>query len=391
MKRCYVMCTRPQRRQWSLRRQRQQQVLLLHAIIITLTLTTVNVVINSKAITSYHILSLQHITSPGSHHRFRNYPTTGVRPNIRSVVENTVSTTITTSTVVHYSRHNSRQDISNDDDDDDSVSSSSFVDTAILRHRMYPIQMKALEQVFERSPSYTSITYPLTHTASTKTTATRTTTTTAMQFIELCLHCLLLNDEPYPDAGIRFLLRVSTPQWKQQIVQSIGYNHNNNNSDNHQKKNTIHSRSEDDVHIVSAISSTITQRNNQFGILVGEGERYTISFPTEPLEYEHCSDTHDVSSSSSSLSSYMTTGTATTWMECQLRDYETNELLVVMGWQLVLQTDDHKRQTDDDRTSSSSSSSSSSVVYLIDRVDWQDFRAAFRPGIGREEWMRICG
>ena len=29
--------------------------------------------------------------------------------------------------------------------------------------------------------------------------------------------------------------------------------------------------------------------------------------------------------------------------------------------------------------------------WLVDGIDWQDFRDRYRPGIGREEWMRICG
>ena len=30
-------------------------------------------------------------------------------------------------------------------------------------------------------------------------------------------------------------------------------------------------------------------------------------------------------------------------------------------------------------------------AWLIDGIDWQDFRDDYRPGIGREEWERICG
>jgi hypothetical protein len=34
---------------------------------------------------------------------------------------------------------------------------------------------------------------------------------------------------------------------------------------------------------------------------------------------------------------------------------------------------------------------SSSSAWLVDGIDWQDFRERYRPGIGREEWERICG
>ena len=42
----------------------------------------------------------------------------------------------------------------------------------------------------------------------------------------------------------------------------------------------------DTEEMISGISATISQSNNQFGILVGEGEPYRICFPSEPLEYE---------------------------------------------------------------------------------------------------------
>ena len=58
------------------------------------------------------------------------------------------------------------------------------------------------------------------------------------------------------------------------------------------------------------------------------------------------------------------------WLEAQLRDPASGRLLVILGWSLV----------QNDRRE-----------WLIDRIDWQDFRDEFRPGIGREEWMRICG
>ena len=29
--------------------------------------------------------------------------------------------------------------------------------------------------------------------------------------------------------------------------------------------------------------------------------------------------------------------------------------------------------------------------WVTDQVTWHDFRDSFRPGIGQEEWPRICG
>jgi hypothetical protein len=239
-------------------------------------------------------------------------------------------------------------------------SSSSTSETTVLRHRMYPIQVQDLEQVYIRSIPNSNL--------------------SCIQFIELCLHCLLYNDVPYPDAGIRFLLRISTPIWKQQIYQSIGYHNNNygsissniNTRRQSSSYSTISTPVQDIDMIVSTISNTITQPNNQFGILVGEGERYRITFPIEPLEYEIYNKNNDESSNG-------LLPATTTYVECQLRDYTTNQLLVMMGWQL---------QKDNNENHNFGSLSSS---YMIDRVDWQDFREHFRPGIGREEWMRICG
>ena len=77
--------------------------------------------------------------------------------------------------------------------------------------------------------------------------------------------------------------------------------------------------------------------------------RYEIEFPQDTLDY------YD--------------GTA--WLECRLRDGKSDALLAVLGWSM-------KRREGDG-------------AWLIDGIDWQDFRDEYRPGIGREEWERICG
>jgi len=76
---------------------------------------------------------------------------------------------------------------------------------------------------------------------------------------------------------------------------------------------------------------------------------YTTEFPWDTLDY------YD--------------GTA--WLECRIRDLETDNLLVVLGWSM------EQRESDGS--------------WLIAGIDWQDFREKYRPGIGREEWERICG
>ena len=56
------------------------------------------------------------------------------------------------------------------------------------------------------------------------------------------------------------------------------------------------------------------------------------------------------------------------WLECRLYDKKDGELLVVSGWELQ--------------------KNPISGGWLMDRIDWQDFRDAFYPGLGREEWAR---
>jgi hypothetical protein len=133
-----------------------------------------------------------------------------------------VSTTTTTSFVRHNCQRGSDLCIRarhNPENDDDNITNhnnnnnNDSISNDILRHRMYPLQIATLEQIYQRS-------LPL------STTTARTTTTSdrndnhqyvnnihshhPIPFIEFCLHCLLQNDIPYPDSGIRFLLRVST-------------------------------------------------------------------------------------------------------------------------------------------------------------------------------------
>jgi hypothetical protein len=125
--------------------------------------------------------------------------------------------------------------------------------------------------------------------------------------------------------------------------------------------------------IYRALCSSMERKHNQFGILVGlgtdhnvattsitetkhengninrDGEGYyTIEFPWDTLDY------YD--------------GTA--WLECRLRDKQSDELLCVLGWSLE---------------------KSSDGSWLVGGIDWQDFRERYRPGVGREEWERICG
>jgi hypothetical protein len=148
-----------------------------------------------------------------------------------------------------------------------------------------------------------------------------------------------------PDSGFRTLLRTSTNNWKTALRKSIG--------------------APDDAteeQLVSALSGAMSRPNNQYQILVSPeedddedndtndiNEKYHLYFPGDVFEYDD----------------------GKVWVETQLRHPKTGKLLAILAWSLI------QRENDG--------------AWLVDCLDWQDFRDAFRPGIGREEWSRICG
>ena len=137
------------------------------------------------------------------------------------------------------------------------------------------------------------------------------------------------------EGGVLTLLEASTPQWRQTLLSSVAAPPTATNEQ-----------------VAPTLKAGLSRPNNQFAILMGAEkgqEEYAIDFPTDPLDY----------------------GDGTCWAECRLRDLDNDELLVVMGWTL--------KQRDMDS------------AWLVAALDWQDFRPAYRPGIGREEWERICG
>jgi hypothetical protein len=157
---------------------------------------------------------------------------------------------------------------------------------------------------------------------------------------------------PVPYFGYEILYTTSTNRWQEVIRKSIGVPSNNNVME--------------EGLIFRALGTSIERPRNQFAILVRTDNmnqlaasddsdvaslngRYEIEFPQDTLDY------YD--------------GTA--WLECRLRDGKSDTLLAVLGWSM-------KRREYDG-------------AWLIDGIDWQDFRDEYRPGIGREEWERICG
>jgi AcrR family transcriptional regulator len=154
------------------------------------------------------------------------------------------------------------------------------------------------------------------------------------QFVEKILDGLLDPYDPVPDAGFRRLLRASTAEWNARIRAMIG----------------APADAPEDV-VASALGTAIARPNQQFGILVGaeDEDEYYVSFPSDLV------DNMD----------------GTCWLEARLRGKKDDELLVITGWEL------QQRPSDG--------------AWIVANIDWQDFRDAYRPGLGREEWERICG
>jgi hypothetical protein len=138
------------------------------------------------------------------------------------------------------------------------------------------------------------------------------------EFVTQVLRGLWTNQEPLPDSGFRLLLRSSTKYWREQLYKSVGAP-----SDYNAKEDVV----------VSALADAMGRPNNQFAILVGEGEEYNVAFPSEPLDY----------------------GDGVCWLECLGK--KDNKLMAITGWTL-------KRRESDQ-------------AWLVDSIDWQDFRGQF--------------
>ena len=157
---------------------------------------------------------------------------------------------------------------------------------------------------------------------------------------------------PIPYFGYKMLYEGSTSHWQEVLRKSVGA-----------------SVDTDETFFYTALTASMERRYNQFGILVGVVEDdafrdndgvecyYKLEFPRDTLDY------YD--------------GTA--WVECRLRDVHSDALLAVLGWSMIQQVGDINNNN------------GSASAWLVDGIDWQDFREKYRPGIGREEWERICG
>jgi hypothetical protein len=234
---------------------------------------------------------------------------------------------------------------------------------------------------------------------------TTSTTTTSLQPKEVVVSILealrsvphYYDFDPYKPnkqhPGVAMLWHCSTYSWQRTLATMVGgrrdsrtkdnstavekFTDNNNLRASNQiskcsKFNKIFSLEEQ---IIPALGRLFSRPKQQFAILMGiENSNYMIEFPTEVVEW---SDDE-------------------VWFECRLRDKYHDTLLVVLGWTMLRkQQMQYSNIIDDydidDVNNNSNNQNNNFYSWYIHSIEWQDFRDEYRPGIGREEWERICG
>lgn len=128
------------------------------------------------------------------------------------------------------------------------------------------------------------------------------------------------------DAGMK-LLAASSDSWRKAIYSAVA-------APDHAE----------DASVAKSLQNKMQKPDSQFAILT-KSNAFEANFPSDPvIQYED----------------------STAWIECRLREKETDKLLVTMGISLVLEND----------------------KWLISALDWQDFRDEFYPGLSGREWLR---
>lgn len=202
-----------------------------------------------------------------------------------------------------------------------------------------------------------------------------------IEFVQAILGALQMrNRNGNENSGALSLLRSSTPSWRKILLKSVGAPLDATNDQ-----------------VAPTLQSALERPKNQFAILTKTiGEEFEIEdddnlsarivsiqkcwyFPTDPVVFE--GDDDDIEGSDRIIDHC--------WIESRLRSPTDDQLLAVVGWSLqrrhILQEERHVVDSDP------AEANQSTVCWLLDGIDWQDFRDDFRPGIGREEWERICG
>lgn len=199
------------------------------------------------------------------------------------------------------------------------------------------------------------------------------------EFITTILQEIQRPDNSLPLLGYHVLFHSSSSKWKQVLIQSVAAPI---------LKNTLNQsllldenwyadlqNNDDMILFLQALQNAMSRSNNQFQILTMDNA-YRLYFPGDVVDYSD----------------------GKCWLEVQLRDVKTDKLMVIMGWSLIRKNQDVIDHTNMQECRKKEEKSPPITVqtqpcssWLIDSLDWQDFRDEFRPGIGREEWERICG
>lgn len=189
--------------------------------------------------------------------------------------------------------------------------------------------------------------------------------------------------------GALCLLRSSTPSWRRLLLNSVGAPSDATNDQ-----------------VAPSLQYALERPNNQFEILTRKLDKTTTMdedndlstsatstvqkswhFPSEPVIFEE--DDDDVQNENQKGERIL----ENCWIESRLRSPNDDQLLAVVGWSLQRRQIPQEEQGYNNSSNHFDSSNTNNYVscWLLDGIDWQDFRDEFRPGIGREEWERICG
>lgn len=148
--------------------------------------------------------------------------------------------------------------------------------------------------------------------------------TSAIEFLQSLL------DDLVQKSDATSLIEKSSHGWRTAIYEAVGA-----------------PASADPSLVSKSLTSAMSKPDNQFAILLGKAEEFVVQFPSDTVDY-------------------IQEGHA--FVEVQLREPRTDELLVTMGLQLEQRASDGQ--------------------WLVAKLDWQDFRDQFYPGLSGREWLR---
>ena len=158
---------------------------------------------------------------------------------------------------------------------------------------------------------------------SSSTQSSSSTTSSAVDFLQTLLQDLVTASDATS------LIENSSHGWRTAIYEAVGA-----------------PASADAKQVSKTLTNAMSKTDNQFAILLGKAEEFVANFPSDTVDYQD--------------------GQA--FVEVQLRDKTSDELLVTMGLQLEQRASDQQ--------------------WCVAKLDWQDFRETFYPGLSGREWLR---